>query len=140
MIDKATLLRLYIDEHRSIRSIAAFLKVAPRTVHDAMIRGRIPRRQRWEQHATTTERAARGQLDEAILRRLYVIEELSIREIAERFDTCTATVHHALVAWNIPRRKRGRREKSSQPLVSREDYGVGEQATVSFVEHAIEML
>jgi predicted DNA-binding protein YlxM (UPF0122 family) len=140
MIDKATLLRLYIDEHRSIRSIAALLRVAPRTVHDAMIRGRIPRRQRWEQHATTTERAARGQLDEAILRRLYVIEELSIREIAERFDTCTATVHHALVAWNIPRRKRGRREKSSQRLVSREDYGVGEQASVSFVEHAIEML
>src|SRR6266545_3023585 len=117
MIDQATLRRLYIDEHRSIRSIAALLKVAPRTVHDAMIRGRIARRKSWEQHATTTkQRAARGQLDEETLRRLYVIEKLSIRDIAERFDTCTATVHHALVAWNIPRRKRGRREKSSQRL------------------------
>ena len=121
MIDTATLRRLYIDEHRSIRNIAALLQVAPRTVHTALIRGRIARRQRWEQHATTTERAARGQLDEATLRRLYVIEKLSIREIAERFDTCTATVHHALVAWNIPRRKRGRPDKKRQLLVSRED-------------------
>jgi hypothetical protein len=107
-VDLATLRHLYVDEQLSIRSVAAILHVDPLTVYSAMIRNRIPRRQRWEQRATPTDRAARGQLDEARLRQLYLVEQRSIREIAEMLKTCTATVHHALVLWNIPRRKRGR--------------------------------
>jgi len=139
-VDLATLRHLYIDEQLSIRSVAATLHVDPRTVHTALIRGRITRRQRWKQRATSTDRAARGQLDEARLRQLYLGEQRSIREIAEMLKTCTATVHHALVAWNIPRRKRGRREESSQQLVFCEDCAVEQQASVSYVEQAVEML
>ena len=107
---------LYVDEQLSIRGVAAVLHIDPQTVHTALIRGRIARRQRWEQPAITMQRAAGGQLDEATLRCPYGIEQLSIREIAERFDTCTATVHYALVAWNIPRRKRGRPDKTVSGL------------------------
>jgi hypothetical protein len=122
IVDLATLRHLYVDQQLSIRGVAAVLQIDPRTVHTALIRGRIARRQRWKQHATPTERTTAGQLNEATLRRLYVIEQHSIREIAERFDTCTATVHQALVALNIPRRKRGRPNKDRLQLVSREDY------------------
>ena len=112
IIDLATLRHLYVDQQLSIRAVAAALQIDARTVHTALIRGRIARRQRWEQRVTTAARAAGAQFDEATLRCLYGIEQLSIREIAERFDICTATVHHALVAWDIPRRKRGRPNKA----------------------------
>jgi hypothetical protein len=138
-VDLTTLRHLYIDEQLSIRSVAATLHVDPRTVHTALIRGRIPRRQRWEQRATSTDRATRGQFDEARLRQLYLVEQRSIREIADIFNTCTATVHHALVVWNIPRRKRGRPDKHCQPLVFPEDYTVEEQAAAPFVEYTLDL-
>ena len=131
-VDLATLRHLYVDEQLSIRGVAATLHVDPRTVHTALIRGRIARRQRWEQRATSTDRAARGQLDEARLRQLYLVEQRSIREIAAILETCTATVHHALVLWNIPRRKRGRPDK--QPLLIRENDAAEVPATVPVME------
>jgi hypothetical protein len=136
-VDLATLRHLYVDEQLSIRSVAATLHVDPSTVHTALIRGRIARRQRRERRATPTERVARGQLDEARLRQLYLGEQRSIREIAEILKTCTATVHHALVAWNIPRRKRGRPDK--QPLLIREDDTAEAPATMPVMELATEM-
>ena len=110
IVDLVTLRHLYIDEQQSIRNVAALLHVNPRTVHSALIRGRIPRRKQWEQPATAAAaRATQYQIDEAQLRQLYVLEWHSIREIADIFNTCPSTIQHALVRWNIPRRKRGRR-------------------------------
>ena len=124
IVDLATLRHLYIDEQLSIRNVAALLHVNPRTVHSAMIRGRIPRRKQWEQPATAAAaRATQYQIDEAQLRQLYVLEWHSIREIADIFNTCPSTVQHALVRWNIPRRKRGRPKKSGQLLAACEDQG-----------------
>jgi DNA-directed RNA polymerase specialized sigma24 family protein len=115
IIDLAVVRRLYIDEQYSIRSIAAILHVNPRTVHDAMMRGRIPRRQSWEKRASmAAQRAAPGKLDESILRRLYVIEIRSLHEIADILGTSATTVRQALVYWNIPRRRRGRPRTRSE--------------------------
>ena len=139
IVDLDTLRHLYVDEQLSIRDVAASLGIDPRTVHTALIRARIARRQRWEHHNTAMERAAHGQLNEARLRQLYLIEQLSIREIAIILDTCTATVHHALVAWNIQRRKRGRREKSTLQFASVGSYAVGDQVPVDSVDHTLEM-
>ena len=112
IVDLETVRHLYIDEQLSIRNIAATLHVNPRTVHDALIRGRIPRRRPWEQHATmAAEHPVRGKLDESILRRLYLIENHSIHEIADTLDVSATTVRQALVDWDIPRRGRGRPRK-----------------------------
>ena len=109
IVDQETVRHLYIDEQLSIRSIAATLHVNPRTVHDALIRGRIPRRRPWEQHATmAAEHPVRGQLDESTLRRLYVVENHSLHEIADTLAVSATTVRQALVDWDIPRRGRGR--------------------------------
>lgn len=108
-IDTTTLYQLYVEEQRSIRNIALLLHVAPRTVHTAMMHARIPRRKCWEAHAAPViYPTVRHELNEATLRQLYLIEHRSIREIAALVGTCTATIHHALVKWDIPRRKRGR--------------------------------
>jgi predicted DNA-binding protein YlxM (UPF0122 family) len=113
IIDQETLRHLYIDEKLSIRSIAAILHVAPRTVHDALIRCRIPRRQKWQHYLTASaKRADRPQLDESTLRQLYMNEQRSIREIAGFFNVFPSVVYNALVRWNIPRRKRGPRAKT----------------------------
>lgn len=112
VIDQATLRRLYIDEERSIRSIAELLHVAPRTVYDAMIHGRIPRRQTW-QHSNRSSSSSDGtRFDEAMLRQLYQTEQFSIREIAARFHVSHSVVYSALVRWNIPRRRLGPRCKA----------------------------
>ena len=113
-IDPAMLRQLYIDQQLSIRVIADILHINPRTVHNALIRSRIPRRQRWEQHATLGGARARvDDLDEALLRRLYTVERHSIREIATILNTCPSTVQHALIRYQIPRRKRGHPGKQS---------------------------
>ena len=112
VIDQATLRRLYVDEERSIRSIAALLHVAPRTVYDALIRGRIPRRQTW-QHSNRSASSDRTPFDEATLRQLYLVEQLSVREIAARFHVFHSVIYNALVRWNIPRRRPGPRCKDT---------------------------
>src|SRR5262245_43425717 len=120
MIDLATLRHLYIDEQHSIRSIAAILHVNPRTVYDAMMHARIPRRKQRERSASTAARgAAPGHLEELMLRRLYLIERRSMPEIARLVGISATTVQHALVYWNIPRRRRGRPEVCSELSVSR---------------------
>ena len=117
IIDEATLRRLYIDEAQSIRSIAAILHVAPRSVHETLIRRRIPRRQQWQHRsAALVQSADRSQLNEPLLRQLYWSENRSIREIAAIVDVSLSSVYNALVRWNIPRRKRGPREKTVQRM------------------------
>jgi DNA-directed RNA polymerase specialized sigma24 family protein len=118
IIDPATMYHLYIDEQLSIRSIAAILHVNPRTVHETMIHGRIPRRRRWKKQASlATQQAVPGQIDEALLRQLYLIEYRSIHEIADILDRSPSTVREALAYWNIPRRQRGRPKGNLQPQV-----------------------
>jgi len=113
-IDTTTLYRLYVEEQLSIRSIALQLHVAPRTVHDAMMHARIPRRQPWQARAiANAHHSADHPIDEELLLRLYLAEQRSIREIAGLLGICTASVYKALKVWEIPRRKRGRPEKAS---------------------------
>jgi IS30 family transposase len=120
MIDPTTLYRLYVEERRSIRNIALLLHVAPRTVHTAMMRARIPRRKCWEVHRPAVAGLViMHQLDEARLRQLYLVENYSIREIATRVGTCATTIQQALVKWNIPRRKRGRAHRITDEAAHR---------------------
>jgi hypothetical protein len=60
IVDLATLRHLYVDQQLSIRAVAAALQIDPRTVHTALICGRIARRQRWEQRAIIMQHAAGG--------------------------------------------------------------------------------
>ena len=136
IVDPLILQQLYVEKQLSIRDIASLLRVNPRTVHTALIRSRIARRQSWEHPASLPQCVGRGQLDEARLRHLYTIEQLSIREIANQFNTCTATIHHALVLWNIPRRKRGRPNGNRQMFVLGQDQETKENASVSTAQHA----
>lgn len=112
-LDEAIVRRMYLDEGKSIHTIASLLAVAPRTLYDAMIVWRIPRRSPWE------TRSVHGKLqhsvDEQTLRRLYLDEAKSIRRIAQELAVSSRSVSSALVKWGIPRR----RPKSRQPSSAR---------------------
>src|SRR5690242_1753485 len=107
MLDEGTLRRLYLEEQRSIRDIAALLEMPTRTVYDALIRYRIPRRPAAFRGARPPDSEA--SLDEAALRHLYIEEERSIRAIAEHLDVSTRAVYEALIRYDIPRRTIGQR-------------------------------
>jgi len=107
MLDEGTLRRLYLEEQRSIRDIATLLGVPTRTVYDALIRYRIPHRA--ASFRTTPAGAAGQSLDEASLRRWYLEEARSIREIAELAQVSTRAVYEALIRYGIPRRTVGQR-------------------------------
>ena len=108
-LDEATLQRLYLDEERSIRNIAALYQVSTRMVYDTLSRYRIPRR-------TTGHRQPRpamlelpaGTIDEAALRRMYEEEGQSIAAIAASVSCAPSRIRNALVRWGITRRRRGR--------------------------------
>ena len=107
MLDEFTLRRLYLEERRTIRDIAAIEQVSVRTVYETLIRFRIPRRLA----------GFRGKridptdvlFDESTLRYLYVEEERSIREIAALYQVSTRVIYDALSHHRIPRRTSGRR-------------------------------
>lgn len=102
MLEKELLERLYLEEQRTIREIATQLGVPSRSVYDAMIHHRIPRRPAFyrPEHPVAHER----QLGEAELRRWYIDEERSIRAIAGLAQVSTRAVSEALIRYNIPRR------------------------------------
>src|SRR5690349_2099909 len=75
LLDEITLRRLYLEEERSIRDIACLANVPTRTVYDALIRYRIPRRAAGFHQKSP--QPARASLDEATLRRLYQQEQRS---------------------------------------------------------------
>ena len=111
-IDPAILVRLYVDEQLSIRRISDQLHIAPRTVHDALIRNRIPRREAWQRvPAPGAAGAGQSPLDATLLQQLYVDEQRSLGEIAQIVGVCATTVYKALVRFGIPRRARGRPHK-----------------------------
>ena len=69
IIDQEILRRLYIEEKQSIRNIASMLHVAPGTIHDAMMRYRIPRRQNGKRRfIPATDNDKQPQIDERMLR------------------------------------------------------------------------
>lgn len=110
MPDETVLRQLYLEEQRSIREIAAILGMATRTVYDALIRYRIPRRPRsvsrpGHSHGKLTV----GLLDEATVRRLYLEDGQSISEIAHVAHCSPAGLCKAMIRWNIPRRRQGPR-------------------------------
>jgi transposase len=109
MLDEITLRRLYVDEQRSIREISQLVHTSTRSVYDALIQYRIPRR-------TSGFRSLHVQpvntvLDEATLRRLYLDEERSIRNIAALYQVSTRMVYDAMGRYRIPRRTTGHRKQ-----------------------------
>src|SRR4051794_26784852 len=80
MLDETTLRRLYLEEQRSIRVISQLKHVSTRSVYDALIHYRIPRRA--SGFRSPQVQRANATLDEPTLRRLYLDEERSIRNIA----------------------------------------------------------
>jgi predicted DNA-binding protein YlxM (UPF0122 family) len=108
MIDEGRLQQLYITEQRSIRDIAAIEQVPTRTVYDALMRYRIPRRPAG--FHTKHAQPAQVPFNEATLRRLYLDEERSIRNIATLCEVSTRVVYDALNRYDIPRRTTGKRQ------------------------------
>jgi transposase-like protein len=108
-LDEPTLRRLYLDEERSIRNIAALYQVSTRMVYDSMCRYRIPRRTTGHRRpGATVIDVADGSIDEATLRRLYEEEGQSIAAIAASVACAPSRIRNALVRWGIARRRRGR--------------------------------
>jgi len=106
ILDKNTLLQLYIEEQLTIRAIAEKLSVNPRKVHDAMRHWRIPRRP----NSTRMHRPIPNfPFDEATLRNHYHGSGQTIKQIAEHFNVSTWVVFSAMKHWNIPRRRSGPR-------------------------------
>ena len=113
LLDEPTLRRLYLDEERSIRNIAALYQVSTRMVYDALSRYRIPRRAAGNrrQRITVLDLAG-GPIDEVTLRRLYEEEGQSIAAIAASVACAPSRIRNALVRWDIARRRRGRQPGS----------------------------
>jgi transposase-like protein len=110
LFDEAELRRLYHEEQRSVRDIAALFNISTRMVYDAMSRYRIPRRTAGQRRAAPLVIAvADGTLDEAALRRMYEEEGQSIAAIAAAAACTPARIRNALIRWGIARRRRGRR-------------------------------
>lgn len=109
--DQAALRRLYLDERRSIRDIAAQYRISTRSVYDALVRYRIPRRSGGYRRPAPRADAQLepAALDEATLRRLYEQEGETIAAIAAALACPPSRVRDALVRYRIPRRRRGRR-------------------------------
>ncbi len=102
MLDETTLRRLYVEEKRSIRAIAALTQIPTRTVYDALIHYRIPRRPAGFRGTQT--QSTHIPLDETRLRQWYQEERRSIRSIATLAQVSTRVVYNALIRYRIPRR------------------------------------
>src|SRR5262245_51259489 len=111
MLDEALLRRLYLEEQHSIRGIAEILGLATRTVYDAMLHYRIPRRPPGGARPRRTGTSETvGSLDETTVRQLYLEAGQSIIEIARVARCSQASVRKAMIRWNIPRRRQGPRQ------------------------------
>jgi hypothetical protein len=102
MLEEAELRRLYVDEQRSIRAIATLLHVSTYAIYNALIRYDIPRHRCG--FRSPQSQPTKVQLDEATLRRMYLDEQRSIRDIAVLRKVSTRTVQTALIRYHIPRR------------------------------------
>ena len=108
--NEPTLRRLYLDEERSIRDIAALYTVSTRMVYDALSHYRIPRRKTGPQRpAPSVITLGNRVLDKATLQRLYQEDGQTIAAIAASLGCAPARIRKALMRWGIARRRRGRR-------------------------------
>jgi hypothetical protein len=110
-LDEVTLRRMYLDEGQTIQQIARVLHMRKQSICDALTRWAIPRRQRGPRNTVMLKPL----LDEATLRRLYLDEDQTIREIARTLRVSPSAVRDALVHWGIPRRRPGPR-RDLRPL------------------------
>jgi len=107
VIDEATLRRLYLEEQRSIRNIAILRELPVQVVSEALDQYHIPRR---PAGFRSKYQYAGSWLDEDTLRRLYVTEQRTIRDIASLYQVSTRLVYDAISRYGIPRRSHGRRQ------------------------------
>jgi predicted DNA-binding protein YlxM (UPF0122 family) len=114
MLDEITLRRLYLDEQRSIREISQLVHVSTRSIYDALIHYRIPRRA--SGFRSPQAQPAKKALDEATLRHLYLEEERSIRDIAALCQVSTRMVYDTMGRYNIARRTSGYRKPRPRML------------------------
>jgi predicted DNA-binding protein YlxM (UPF0122 family) len=113
VLDQAALRKLYLEEKRSIRTIAALTYVSTRKVYDLLRRYHIPRRSVGQQHTTPSSiLVAHGSLDELMLRRMYEEEGQTIAAIAVAAQCSPSRIRNALVRWGIERRRRGRQYRA----------------------------
>ena len=108
ILDKTTLLHLYIEEQLTIRAIADKLSVRPRVVYDALMHWRIPRR---PATARPHRPAPNLPFDEATLRYHYLELEQTIKEIGVQLNVPYGLVLSAMKYWHIPRRRCGPKPK-----------------------------
>ena len=109
MIEEERLQQLYVTEQRSIRDIATLEHLPTRTVYDALIHYRIPHRPAG--FHTKKPKATESPLNEMTLRRLYLEEQRSIRDIAALQQVSTRMVYDALTHYRIPRRPAGQQRR-----------------------------
>src|SRR5213594_3203105 len=110
MLDEALLRRLYLKEQQSIRTIAGFVHVSPRTVYDALRHYHIPRRSRGRSKSVLPRGPwTIGALDATAVRHLYLEEGQSMAQIATAAHCSPSSIRRAMIRWNISRRRRGRR-------------------------------
>jgi len=114
LIDQDRLQQLYVTEQRSIRNIAAIEHVPTRTIYDALMHYRIPRRPAG--YHTKRLQPTHASFSEATLRQLYLDEERSIRNIAALYEVSTRVVYNALSHYRIPRRKGGQQRPVSSVI------------------------
>ena len=100
------------DEGRTIEAIARQLHVRKQTICTALAQCDIPRRRRGARSAAAMPHA---RLTEAYLRRRYIDEGATIREIAAEIAVSQRGVRNALIQLNIPRRRRGPRRDRPPP-------------------------
>ncbi len=95
-LDKETLTRLYIKEKRSLRAIAKMYGLSPSTVHYRSIKYGIKLREN-----IGLKRIA---LKKSVLKKLYVKEGRSSKEVAEMLSCSPATVLKRCKEYGIPLR------------------------------------
>jgi hypothetical protein len=106
MLDEHRLRHLYLNEAQSIRAIAVLEGVPTRSVYDALMLYRIPRRSAgFNKRSSSIDQL----FDEVTLRKLYLDDENSIRAIATMYQISSRKVYDALTQYRIPRRTRGHR-------------------------------
>lgn len=95
-ISKKELKKLYLEEEMSSNEIADESGCSKRTILKRLRKYNIPRRKPGPKR--------RDDLTKELLERLYIKEELSTREIADKLDTGRSTVYSKLKKYNIPTR------------------------------------
>ena len=106
VLDEAMLRRLYLIEGHTIAQIARTFHMRKQAICAALAQWAIPRRSRGPRRIQAQQETS---LDAGTLRRLYLDEHQTIREIARILQVSPRAVHDVLIRWNIPRRRRGPR-------------------------------